>query len=99
LRTDIVRPPDDPGTILKYHGHPYQWEDLHGFREVENSVDNCPLKEIAEDKKNGRAHQKREEGIDSRPEEYGIGDIHAPDHHLAMGKIDDPHHTKNKGEA
>ena len=43
--------------------------------------------------------KKEKKGIYSCPEKNGIGDIHPPDHHLAMGEIDDPHHTKNEGEA
>lgn len=62
-------------------------------------IDRGPLKEITEDEKDDGTHQKGKERLDSCPEKNGIGNTHPLDHHLPLREVEDPHHTKNKGEA
>ena len=54
LRADVVRSPDDPGAVFKDHPHSDQRKDLHGLGKVNDSIDDDPLEEVADEEKDRR---------------------------------------------
>ena len=52
--------------------------------------------EGAEQEEQGRAHDEPEIGIDSRPLGQEQGEIHPPDHHVAVGKVHHAHDAEDQ---
>jgi hypothetical protein len=98
LGTAVIRPPQYERRVFENNPDGHQGKDLHGFGVVEDSVDHGRLNHVSQHKNGGGYNDQGEVGIDAQEHEYPIGNVHADDHHLAMGEIDHPHYPENEGE-
>ena len=69
------------------------------MRGVDDAVDQSALHDEAQGEEGGRAQGKTRVGIEPEARGEQEGQVHAPDHHVAVGEVDHAHDAEDQGQA